>query len=165
MKISYPAGQTPEQQIERIIAALNRINEDNLSGTIDLSGKIVKLPIYTVSGYYKDRGDPSNVDFTLTDLTTDGAWHDLDLSGIVPPKAKTVKLFVVIRDDAVSSYIQFRKNGNTNVFNRTIVRTQVVNEYNDAEITVSCDSNRIIEYQARNTTFTNISITVKGWFY
>ena len=113
---------------------------------------------------YVDRGDPASNDFEKEDLTTDGTWNDLDLSSIVPANAEAVLLYVAIDDDAVSSQIAFRKNGNTNEQALGRVRVQVANVYVDADMVISLDSNRVIEYKATNTTFTGISICVKGWW-
>lgn len=116
------------------------------------------------SKHFYDRGDPSDYDFSLTDLTTDGNFHDLNLSSVVPNGAKAVLLYVMIRDNLVDSYIYFRKNGSTNNKSRSLVRTSVANQNNDADMIVPCDDNRIIEYNASNTTFANIDITIKGWW-
>lgn len=112
-----------------------------------------------------DRGDPAAADFTLaTPLTTDGAYHDLDLSSIVPAGAKMVCLRVLVEDNAAGSYVRFRKNGNTNDLNYGEIYTQVSGVLNSADIIVACDVNRVIEYKATSTTFTGISITVKAWW-
>jgi hypothetical protein len=112
-----------------------------------------------------DRGDPSTYDKTLVDLTTDGVYHDLDLSAIVPIGAKLILLRIFILDDAVASQLRFRKNGNSNGYNASYIKTQVANVELDADMLVSCDSSRIIEYITTNTTFTGIGITVAGWWF
>jgi hypothetical protein len=113
---------------------------------------------------YVDRGDPATYDFDLSSLITDGAWHDLNLSSIVPAGAKAVHLRVEISDDVPNSVVRFRKNGNTNIHNAGVLKTQVANQEIDKDIIVSCDANRIIEYLATNTTWTGIWIWVRGWF-
>ena len=117
----------------------------------------------TKSGF-QDRGDPANNDFDENDLTTDGTWNDLDLSSIVSAGAKVVLLSVQISDDAVSSKLSFRKNGNSNVANISIIRTQVANVVRSTDLVVPCDSNRVIEYNGDNLAFAAILITVKGWW-
>jgi hypothetical protein len=115
-------------------------------------------------GAFHDRGDPAAVDFDLTDLTTDGDWHDLDLSSIVDEDAKAVVLYVYLADDAHTSYIRFRKNGNTNDFNYSQIRSQVADIYINGDLIVALDDDQVIEYQTTNTTFNAIAITVKGWW-
>ena len=111
-----------------------------------------------------DRGDPSDFDFTLTDFTTDGNWHDLDLSDILPEGAYAVVLFVGIEDDLAGQHISFRKNGNSNEKNWSRCFTQVSNIGIINDLTVFCDPDRKIEYQATNTTWTTINVTIKGWW-
>jgi hypothetical protein len=113
---------------------------------------------------YNDRGDPSAYDFDLTDLTTDGAWHDLDFSSVVTGSAKALNLFVVIQDDAAGSDFFMRKNGNSNERNLSGLTTQVANQYFRGEFIVGCDGGKVVEYQATNTTWTGIWICVKGWW-
>lgn len=113
-------------------------------------------------GTFVDRGDPSVVDFDEGDLTTDGAWHDLDLSSIVPSGATAVALRVVLTDDA-GQYIQFRKNGDSNDVAHPSVRTQVNAVAVIHQITVFCDSDQVIEYRTTSATWAQIDVTVYGW--
>jgi hypothetical protein len=144
---------------------------------IQTAGKFKAASVDTVASYtgghmvggvatggYVDRGDNATNDFILTDLTTDGTWRDLDLSSIVPAGAKAVYLVINVQDDAASSVLSLRKNGITNDRNKGIIRTQVANIVIDMSMIVSCDSNRVIEYIATNTTWSLIQINVRGWF-
>lgn len=106
----------------------------------------------------------TDFDFTESDLTTDGTWHTLDLSNIVPADAYAVLLNARIKDDAVDSEILFRKDADSPDANNIRIRTQVVDKYNDAEMIVFCGANRLIQYKGSNLTFTEIDILVSGWF-
>ncbi len=117
-----------------------------------------------VSGAYVDRGDPATNDYGVGDLTTNGTWVDLDLSGIVPAGAKAVNLKLFVVDDAVSSTLQIRKNGNSNEVAGLAVSTQVSGVGIFGFGSISCDTNRVVEYNAANTTWTTIFITVLGWW-
>ena len=129
------------------------------------TGPSSSITISGSSGGFGDRGDPSSFDYTEADLTTDGGWYDLDLSSIITSSAATaVALRVTIQDDAAGSYVQFRKNGNSNTTNVSTLRTQVANVSIDGDLIVPLDSNRTIEYRTSNTTFSNIYIAVKGWW-
>jgi len=112
---------------------------------------------------FVDRGDPAAWDFDVNDLTTDGTWRDLDLSGIVPAGAKAVLLGVQIRANDVNSTISFRENGNSNVRNVFRLRVQVSSIRNDGCSWVACDTNRVIEYNADDVAWTNILTVVRGW--
>lgn len=114
---------------------------------------------------FVDRGDPADYDFDVNDFTTDGNWHDLDLSGIVPAKAKAVLLFVRIRNNVVGASIRFRRNGNVNDQSSNAVYTQVSNLSKGLDMVTPLDENRIIEYRASNVVFTDITANVRGWWF
>jgi len=59
---------------------------------------------------FEDRGDPAVYDYDKNDLTKDGAWHDLDLSGIVPENAKAVFIIGHVQGNGIDWTIMFRKN-------------------------------------------------------
>lgn len=120
---------------------------------------ILGLPHSTIV----DRGDPSGYDKQLSDLTTDGTWRDLDLSAIVPDGAKAVILRVNVQDDAAGNEFDLRKNGNSNAYNTFEIRTQVSGVSNIQSGIVFCDTSRVIEYYATNTTWTHIYLVVLGW--
>lgn len=128
----------------------------------DGSGNITIID--NVALAYNDRGDATASDFTQATMTTDGTYRDMDLSAIVPPGATAVALGVKITDDAVSSGI-FRKNGNSNAINTFQVRDIVANVGQFFDGTVAVDSNRVIEYNFDNVTFTEIVVWVKGWWH
>lgn len=128
------------------------------------AGTDVQLGVGGAIHQYVDRGDPSAWDFQIGDLTTDGTWRDLDLSSIVPSGAVAVHLYVLVQDDSANKNIKFRKNGNANNYNVSTVRSIVANQNSQQDIIVSCDSNRIVEYKASNTSWTQIIILVKGWW-
>lgn len=113
---------------------------------------------------YVFRGDPSSYDFNVGDLTTDGNYRALDLSSIIPANCKLVHIVCYLLDDAVNSYIQFKKQGNTWNINSAVLRIHVANQANDLSFFVQPDADREIQYRATNTTFNNISIAVCGWF-
>jgi hypothetical protein len=121
----------------------------------------------TADGISHINADSASYDFVLTDLTTDGAWHDLDLSvaGIaVSPGARFVLISALIQDDAAGSSIFLRQNGNSNEIQCSFLYTQVANIYVGKDIIVPCDATGKIEYKATNTTWSGIFLTVKGWW-
>ena len=163
-----------------------KVQVGNLSGSLDIDGLTAITTIDAAADYvpvfdatdsankkilptnlghrYVDRGDPAAADFAVGDLTTDGTWNDLDLSSIVPAGAIAVHFTLAIRDDAVGTTIQFRKNGNSNTVNAALSLCLVANIDNYTEHMVVCDAGRIIEYNAANTTWTTVSIRVRGWW-
>jgi len=124
----------------------------------------VKLRLNDIYPQYHDRGDPAAYDRTVGNFTTDGTWRTWDLSGIVPAGATAVLLRIRLSDDAVGTYIRFRKNGNSNATNRGEVITQVAGVTLMQEVIVACDAGRVIEYYGRNVAFVLLSVLVAGWW-
>lgn len=113
---------------------------------------------------FVDRGDPTAYDFTLTDFTTDGAWHVLDLSSIVPPGSSSVLFMSSIKDNLILSYIQFREESNANAYNVSVSLILAANLAFTHSHIVSCQPNSKIQYLASNTTFNEINLLVRGWW-
>lgn len=149
---------------EGVYGFLSRLKEavEVLQGTHGRAPEARRAPTLAEAVRRVDRGDPPAADFTS--LTTDGAVHDLDLSGIVPIGTKAVELRVTVNDDAVQSYLALFKKGNSNQFNSLVVRSQVVNVTTDGYGTVSVDASRRIQYLASNVAFVSISVTVCAWW-
>lgn len=112
---------------------------------------------------FYDRGDPAGIDWTHADLTMDDTWRDLDLSSVVPAGASLVLFVVVLSDNDLGAIFGMRKNGCTNDYNRTSVRSTVVNQAIYCNMLVACDSARIIEYKA-TVSLTRLELTVAGWW-
>ena len=117
-----------------------------------------------IEAKYYHRGDASSVDFDLGDLTTDGTWRELDLSSIVPAGATATALHVRLTDNEANRFMVLRKNGDTGGENRSVIRTQVIDITISQDMIVGLDDDRKIQYNASNTTFSTIEITVKGWW-
>ena len=115
---------------------------------------------------FVSRGDPAAADKTQATLTINGTWVDWDLSSIVPAGAKAVLLGVEFVQTTADVGMFFRRNGNSNEIARSALRSQVANVNYARDVIVALDSNRVIEYFIVNTgTWTNISITVCGWWF
>ena len=138
------------------------------SGRISVPSEIVtgKVIAGGVNMKYVDRGDPAAYDFDQTVLVTDGAWHDLNLSSIVPAEGAShlVHLCFNIVDDSAGKYIQFREKGNSNAYNVLDLINQVANFPIIYDGFVLMDSSRVIEYRCSNTVFTTLGIVVRGWW-
>lgn len=113
--------------------------------------------------FYVDRGDPSTYDFTKEDFITDLQWHDLDLSNIIPKGAKLVHMRVRLASFSLAG-LQFRKRGNFNLINTSTMKIQVANIYYYEDFFISCDLNRKIQYLASDVLWTNLDMTIRGWF-
>lgn len=111
-----------------------------------------------------DRGDPAAYDFIANDLTKDDAWHDLDLSGIVPSGSTAVLINLQAKSNGAGNYFQLRTNGNSNSRNVSYITTPVAVVANGFDCIVPVDSTRIIEYLLSVATWFTASLTVKGWW-
>ena len=116
-------------------------------------------------GGYVYRGDPAAVDFAVGDLTTDEAWHTLDLSSIVPANAKAVHLAVFHNPSGTNnSYIYFHHGDATNLIGLMGVRA--INGVGvEQPVTCPLNSSREIKYKVKNDSPDDIDITVIGWWF
>lgn len=113
---------------------------------------------------FVDRGDPASGDFAVGDLTTDAAYHDLDLTAAGVPANGVALVKFSIKATSADKNFRFRKKGNSNDVAMTICHTIVANLNVDGIAIVPCDANSKIEYKASNTTWTSIDICVLGWW-
>jgi len=112
---------------------------------------------------FVDRGDPAAVDFELTDLTTDAAWNNLDLSGIIPTITRAVIIELDTEAAQSNREIIFRKYGNTNEINHTGSITKANNKDMHKTCIIAVDENRKVEYKADDVTWSVINLTIRGW--
>jgi len=113
---------------------------------------------------FVDRGDPTAYDYAKEDLTIDGAWHDLNLSALVPAGAKAVLLIGHLEGAAVDWKINFRKKGNTNEVNHCDMETIRAGVTRHRSSIVALDANRVIQYNADNQAWTALDLAIRGWW-
>ena len=118
-----------------------------------------------LSTAYVDRGDPADKDFAIGDLTVDYAWHDLDLSAIVPDGAKAIQIQIIALISSTTKFAYLRKKGNTNTRNVTTISTQVINKIAISDTLIACDTDRIIEYKIAAINFISFDILIRGWIF
>lgn len=114
---------------------------------------------------YVDRGDPAVYDYNKEDLTIDGAWHDMDLSGIVSEKAKAVFIIGHLQGNGVDWHIMFRKKGNVNEIAHGGMETLRANVERHRSSVVSLDDDRVIQYKVDDEAWTTLDLAVKGWWF
>lgn len=110
-----------------------------------------------------NRGDPAAVDFTESDLSVNGAWTDLDLSGIIPVGTTSVVLHLAMDASAAGRYLSFRTKGNTNdnnISRMTIIATGISLGHR-ADLTIPTEGQQTIQYYKSAALF--CTITVKEW--
>lgn len=102
-------------------------------------------------------------DFTQATLTHDSAYHELDLSAIVPKGAVAVNLYIFAKDGLTNKNVYVGYNGANNVTSGVRAITNVANTYITANGIVGLDSDRKVEYYI-DTGVDSSNITVLGWF-
>lgn len=157
-KTTHQDGGDDELVLTGILPGVHKTtHQDGGDDEIDATG-------LTGTGRFVDRGDPVTWDFTLSNFITDGNWNDLDLSAIVPAGAIAVALHVQLNDDTLATKILIAKKGLINFVNLAICRIIVAAVTEDLDIITFLDSNRKLTYNATNTTWTALSVVVKGWW-
>lgn len=114
---------------------------------------------------YVDRGHHPAHDFTFGDFTVDNAWHNLDLSGLVPENAKGVNLHCVGSSTNAGEIIYVKPPSHTATFASCSLRSQVAGVHNCFRRFFALDSNRILEYRITGDGWTNIQMSVKAWCF
>lgn len=127
---------------------------------IDLIRGVISLDVG-----YVDRGPITGPDFLLVDFTTDGLWHTLDLSGIVPLHAKAVVLqFQFNSPPAPGGNGMLSPSFHGAARNVTYLPIHFANRNLYHQKTISLDDNRTIEYLFGNVAWNSISCIVQGWW-
>lgn len=134
-----------------------------LQWLIDIILELVAALGYLTTAFV-NRGDPHSQDWDHATLTFDGAWHDLDLSSIVPINTRAVVLRVAWQATLLPFYINFRRKGNVDWPNVAECRNLVSGIVHHVDKTVAVDSNREIQYKAYITAPSMLLITVAGWW-
>ncbi|MBA7650771.1 hypothetical protein ES703_58582 [subsurface metagenome] len=115
-------------------------------------------------GYEFVPRNPAAPDFTKVDFTLAAGWQvdALDLSGIVPAGAVSVRLRIYYNHAAVS-YFSIRKNA---VDLEVFLQTQVNLANTPDQITqdMNIDSDRLVDYVGQHTPVTTLDVSVCGWF-
>lgn len=113
---------------------------------------------------YINRGDNPDYDFSIGGFTRDGNWNDLDLSGIIGTGRKLVHIRLMGKHNATDVELNFRTNGNSNDRNIGMLRVLTANIYNSVEFWIYTDVDGKVEYKCPAGIFSEIYLSVRGWF-
>ena len=81
--------------------------------------------------------------------------------------ASAVLFLAYIADGAANVRMEFRKNGQSSTFQKGVLRTRVINQLEQAQMTIGLDSNGKIEFNCvtvKASDFTSIFFVVLGWY-
>ena len=112
-----------------------------------------------------NRGDPASADFSAFTMIADDAWHELDLSAIVPAGAKGVLMFVDVGNANAGKHARFRPHGNVNEFNVSSLVTQVGGLFYECDRVCLIDADRHIDYYFSAGAWIVRFMTIKGWWF
>ena len=104
------------------------------------------------------------MDWDETGLIKDGAYHDLDVSGIVP--AGTIQVQFRLRlYDASRAYLVFymKKKGEGNGSIVVSAFAYTIGLQYDYSFWLSVDADRIVEYNAQAGAWSMIELVIKAW--
>jgi len=113
---------------------------------------------------YVNRGDIGVEDFTKANLTANGGWHTLDLSGIIPLNAKLVCLHLYIKYTDYGSQMKINPYGYTLHYTDFTIKTLIANDSVRVNVTVPILSPGLIQYKADDVVWTDLEINVAGWW-
>lgn len=118
-----------------------------------------------LSTSYVNRGDPAVDDFALVDFTIDGLWHELDLSAIIPKYAQGADVTVRMLNTLVGRSISFRRHGQVNGINIAATSVQIAILTKRADLTISLDPDRKVDYMIPAGGWLFLFVTIKAWWF
>lgn len=104
-----------------------------------------------------------DADLKETNLIIDTAWHEFDLSSIIPNKTKAVFLSGYIIDNAVNTNIKIASTSQTVGIQTIYSNTQVIGIAMPISGIVKVDSEKKIDYNVE-TGMDIVYIVVLGWW-
>lgn len=112
---------------------------------------------------YYDRGLDAGHDFTEATLTVDNAWHDLDLSSIVPVGTVAVLMKSELTDAAFGCVVRYTITGIAGTYNCSRVHAPVTGGYGGGDSWVGVDGDRKIQYRASPAGIDSLKVYVAAW--
>lgn len=113
---------------------------------------------------YTDRDNVASVDFLSGDLTKDGAWHELDLSSIIPAGTKLVMLRTLVIGLATIAALKVKTKTNADDINVDVSSMETTGSPKEDTLWVKPDADGVIEYWLSAVSYVTITLTVGGWF-
>jgi len=136
------------------------------SGQVDLSSAELNI-----AGHVFVPRTPNQADYDEDDLTIDTAYHELDLSAIIPgtnPVPQAVLIEAKIRDNEIQKWIEFRACGSSAQGKRIYTQTANITNTGEFEIALTerSDGLRCVEYAVDTPAngWSSIDIKIVGWF-
>jgi hypothetical protein len=131
----------------------------------DVDREVVSLAMVSGALKFVERNDAVAFDFGVADFTKDGSWRTLDTSGIITVGAVLVLLRFYLINNTVGVPIYLNKfEAGDGLFSPGIVNFTGTNLHGE-EVLVPVGVSRKLKYQIPAVgTFTNIDMSIRGWF-
>lgn len=113
---------------------------------------------------YVIRPHKTSYDWIHTELTLNGEWQDLDLTGIIPKNTHLVIIKVSIHSPTANDKFWLRQKTIEDTVLDIDTRIQVNDQMTTFILPVSPDSNGLIQYLGDNVVWDACRITILGWF-
>jgi len=145
-----------------ILAVNNTITEAIADLTTYIDDEIDAIP---PSLKWYDAGDIETHSFRQEYFSLNGAWHDLDLSSIIPEGTKQVRLSITFKADSVGRSVYFRKSGNTEYINVATICEYYAKALHYFQIDVFCSDDLQIAYKGySDIIITQLDVDVIAWY-
>ena len=112
---------------------------------------------------FVSRNNPAAADWTKATLNTDGNWHTLDLTSIIPATAKVVLFNVYASSNAAGNGIRLRPVGASNGFNDCELNVMVSGQKHNHNVLVVPVAGSI-DYAITTSAGLSLNLTIVGWF-
>lgn len=111
------------------------------------------------------KADQQSYDFTQNDFTKDDAYHDLDLSGIVPAGAVAVYLWGSFKSDTGGTEINLCQQGHTGAYLKVMRHQPVADIAQEFDCIIPIGPDRKIQYRCESApSYTNMNMSVVAWW-
>lgn len=112
---------------------------------------------------YVSRGNPAAWDWTQATLTLDGTDQTLDLSSIIPVRAKIVQFHCMASNTVTGKHFTIRPYGNTNSINIIGLVTTVIGGAVYMDNGIECVAQKVT-YKGTGGGAWTLNLVVRGWW-
>jgi len=109
------------------------------------------------------RGNVTEADWEAADLTIDDAYHDLDLSSVVPVGTTHVQMVVQGLSADITMAFQLKEKDSTNAVVARNMNIRVTVKPYMRETWLAVNADRIVEYNSTVGTWLMLRLTVTAW--
>ncbi len=113
---------------------------------------------------FVDRGELSDFDYIIGDLTSDETYRDLDISSIVGVGERLVMLQVQAAAIVAGATLFNITKGHTAYVNRAGLIIPYDTGGEEQTMWIKTNASGVIQYMLSNTTWMYCNIVIRGWF-